>query len=425
MNKAFFKQDNIINIFFIITSVGTFAAMLGIIIYYIIAFASLYNGSDSFNWLLGIFSDFVEIMNISIEESPYIVEGASHPPLAIMILYPFAIICKSVFVKYAGQTLTVDELTSKLTISPQFWVAIILFFIICTVSIVWLVAKKYELHKMQIIKIATIITASAPFVYAVMRGNTIYFALIFLIIFLFFKDSKNFYLRELSYISLAISGCLKIYPLFFGVFLLKDKKMFASMRVAAYFFAIFFASFYFFELDLVEAPEFVDSLEGFMTNEVRLLGRNNLSISALLFKILWIFNPSLTAENTLFSTLNIAILALIFIISTVAAIGTKNNFTRMVICSSIVILIPSISYFYVLIFTILPFLEYTKTAEKMPTKKSILYFVSFLFLFVTFFVLPKNFIIHSLIVILLLFTEIIGVFKKELFIKKKIQKKEL
>jgi hypothetical protein len=273
---------------------------------------------------------------------------------------------------------------------------------------------------MQIIKIATIITASAPFVYAVMRGNTIYFALIFLMIFLFFKDSKNFYLRELSYISLAVSGCLKIYPLFFGVFLLKDKKIFASIRVAAYFFAIFFASFFFFELDLVEAPEFVDSLEGFMTNEVRLIGKNNLSISALLFKILLIFNPALTAENAVFSTVNIALLAIIFVVSTVAAVGTKSDFTRMVICSSIVILIPSISYFYVLIFTLLPFLEYTKTAENMSTKKSVLYFISFLFLFVTFFVLPKNFIIHSLVVILLLFVEIIGVLKNEFFVKNKI-----
>lgn len=420
MKKAFFKQDNIINIFFIVTSVGTFAAMLGIILYYVFAFASLYNGSESFNWLLGIFSDFVEIMNISIEESPYVVEGASHPPLAIMILYPFAMICKSVFAKYSGQVLTVDELTSKLTITPQFWIAIILFFVICTISIICLVVKKYDLRKLQIIKIATIIMASAPFVYAVMRGNTIYFALIFLMIFLFFKDSKNVYLRELSYISLAISGCLKIYPLFFGVFLLKDKKIFASARVAIYFFAIFFASFFFFDQALVEAPEFVDSLEGFMTNELRLLGRNNLSISALLFKILWIFNPAITAENTLFSILNIALLAVIFLISTVAAIGTKNNFARMVICSSIVILIPSISYFYVLIFTVLPFLEYTKEADKMPAKKAILYFASFLFLFVTFFVLPKNFIVHSLVVIMFLFMEIIGVFKKEIFVKKKI-----
>ena len=156
-----------------------------------------------------------------------------------------------------------------------------------------------------------------------------------------------------------------------------------------------------------------------MTNELRLLGRNNLSISALLFKILWIFNPAITAENTLFSILNIALLAVIFLVSTVAAIGTKNDFTRMVICSSIVILIPSISYFYVLIFTVLPFLEYTKEADKMPAKKAILYFASFLFLFVTFFVLPKNFIVHSLVVIMFLFVEIIGVFKNEIFVKNK------
>ena len=182
-------------------------------------------------------------------------------------------------------------------------------------------------------------------------------------LFLLLKDSKNVFLRELSYICLAISGCLKIYPRFFGVFLLKDKKILASIRVGAYFFIFFFTAFFFFEGDLNDWSEFTENLGGFMSNESRLIAYNNLSISALIFKTIRIFSPALTADSSLFSIINVSFLAIIFLSSTVAAIATKNDFSRLLICSAIVVLIPSISYFYVIIFTILPFLEFLLKSE--------------------------------------------------------------
>ena len=131
-SKITFKEPNqrVFDIFHKLIARGTFVAMVAVILYYVYAFAALYNGSTSFDWLLGIFSDFVEIMNFSLEESPYIVEGSSYPPIAIAILYPFALICKNVFARFAYTTLTVDELTSEVMLYPQFWVAILLFFAI-------------------------------------------------------------------------------------------------------------------------------------------------------------------------------------------------------------------------------------------------------------------------------------------------------
>lgn len=414
MKKTIFKQNNILNIFFTFTTVGLFVAMLGIILYYIFAFASLYNGSEDFEWLLSIFSDFVEVMNFAIEESPYVVEGSSYPPLAIFILMPFALICKDVFAVYASQTLSVSELTSKLTISPQFWIALVIFFLICTVSIVLLISKKFGFKGLQFLKISAIITFGAPFVYSVMRGNTIYFALIFLLIFLLLKDSKNSALREISYVSLAVAGCLKIYPLFFGVFLLKDKKIWASIRVAVYFCLIFFFSFCLFERGLVDISEFVDNLSGFMGEDHRLLATNNLSISALVYKAVHLIVPSTTSDSVWYSVLNIGTIAITFAIATFCAVYTKNEFSRYVIAASMVILIPSISYFYVLIFICIPFMEYIKTADTMGTKRATFYLFAFFFLFATCFILAKNFIPHSLIVLTMFIIETVRIFKDEL-----------
>ena len=407
MKKSKYMQNNAINVFFWATLGGAFIAMLCILALY-------FFDSRFFDGQLAVFSDFVEIMNVSIEDSPYLLEGSSYPPFAIIILYPFALICKNVFSSLAGQTLSVNELTLKLLDTYQFWISICLFFIICTTIIICLVSKKYELRGSNLFKVSSIIVLSAPFIYTVARGNSILIALIFVMLFLLFKDNKKPILRELSYVCLAISGCLKIYPLFFGVFLLKDKKVLASLRVAAYFFIIFFASFFFFAGDLNDWTEFTENLGGFMSNETRLTGFNNLSISALIFKVIHVFAPNLTAESTVFSVLNIIIIALIFLLSTVAAVATKNDFSRLLICSAIVVLIPSISYFYVIIFTLLPFLELLIKGNK--EKK---YYYSFLFLYISLFVIPSFFIPHSIIIIALLIFEVLKVLKNEVFIKGK------
>lgn len=422
MKKAVFKQNNILNIFFAFTTVGLFAAMLGIILYYVYSFAALYNGNDSGKWLLTIFSDFVEVMNFAISDSPYIAEGTSYPPLAIFILMPFALICRDVFDMYSSLTLTVGELTSKLTISPQFWVALVLFFVICTVSIILLTSKLFGFRGKDFVKVSAIITFGAPFVYSVMRGNTIYFALIFLLIFLLLKDSKNPYLRELSYISLAVAGCMKIYPLFFGVFLLKDKKIFASIRVAVYFFAIFFASFFLFERGAIDIGEFFNNITGFMGEEHRLLAFNNLSISGLVYKIVHLLVPGTTLTSPVYTTINLVVIGLVFAFGTFAAIYTRDNFSRYVIAAAIVILIPTISYFYILIFICLPFMEFVKTAETMDNRRATFYLISFMFLFATCFILAINFTIHLLLVLSMFIIEVTRIIRGELIPKIKTKK---
>ncbi len=412
--KIKFNDSNkrIFNTFFTVITVSTFVAMLGIILYYVFAYASLYKGSSNFDWLLGIFSDFVVIMNFSLEESPYVVGDSSYPPIAIAILYPFALICKDIFAVYRYSELTAEELTAELTLYPQFWIALVLFFVICSVAIVLLTSRLFGLVGKDRLKIGVIIILSAPFVYAIMRGNTIYFALIALLLFLVMKDSENPFVRELALFFLALAGAIKIYPLFFGVFLLKDKKIFASIRVAFYFAMIFGLSFFFFGSDLNNFSPFLDRLGGFMSNELRLLGPTNLSISAFIYKFLHLFVPKLSSDSLIFTLINLSALIVVFAFSTFCAIVAKNDFSRYVICFAIITLIPSISYFYIIIFAILPFLEYIRSYSSMSMQKRIFYFAAFLFLFVTAFLLVMNYIVHSLVILSILTVEIISVIKE-------------
>lgn len=406
-------QNRTINFFFASTVIGVMAAMIGIILYYVYAFASLANGSHAFDWLLGIFSDFVTIMDASLMDSPYETGGASYPPLAIAILYPFAFICKNVFSVYQGKGLTVDELTSKVVLTPQFWIAIVLFFVICTSLVIFTVVKLFRADFKNSVKIGVIIVFSAPFVYAIMRGNTIYFALIFLLFFMLLRNSDNAVLREISYICLALAGLIKIYPLFFGVFLLRDKKIFASIRVACYFFIGTVLSFFIYSAGLADFSLFVKNLGYFATDSHHLLSGTNLSLTSIMYKLFEFFSPA-SANSGFFSVLNISILILIFVLASITATVTRSTLSRTVIAASVLILIPSVSYFYVLIFEIIPFIQFIKDHDSIDKKKRKLYSALFFFLFFTLTVLPANFALHFLAVFAMFAMECYSVISKEI-----------
>ena len=351
------QQNRILNIFFFSILGATFVSMLAALLYYVYSYASLSAGIHDSDWLLGIFSDFVYIMNVSLEDSPYLVEDSSYPPVAIAVLYPFALICKGAFAQYSKSILTVDELTSAIILHPEFWVSLILFFLVCSAAVIFALVYKFRLDAIQGIKLSVVVLCSAPFVYAVMRGNTIYFALIFLLLFLILYKSESIVLREVGYICLAISGLIKIYPLFFGIFLLNQKKIWASFRVGVYSVCGFFASFMMFKQGLGDVEHFINNLMGFSGNEVRLDAGNNMSLTALIYKIFGIFTD--TPDSLIsYSVVNIVCLVLLFATATFMGIIASSDLSRYIIATVTVILIPSISYFYVLVFAILPFMEY-------------------------------------------------------------------
>ena len=280
------KQSKLLSILCYTVIAITALSMLGIILYYIYAFAAQSLGSNRFDWLLGIFSDFVEIMNASLKKSPYLTNGTSYPPLAVIVLYPFAWICRGVFSTYSDVTLTLDELTARVIQHPEFWVSIVAFFLL-SIGAIWLIiTKKYQLDPIASLKAVALLVLSAPCVYAIMRGNTIYFALIFSLLFLLLYEHPKAYLREIGCLCLVLAGCIKIYPLFLGVFLLKQKRFFAAARVAVYFFVIFFLSFRLFHSGVEGVNPFFNNLTEFMFDEERLLSLRNLSLSSLIFVLI-------------------------------------------------------------------------------------------------------------------------------------------
>ena len=424
-------QNRVLNRYAYSVVSTTMVCMLGIMLFYVFALASMYHNQQSGPalWLLSIFSDFVEIMNFSLEETPYIMgegTGSSYPPIAIIILYPFAYICKNVFAQYAHEALDIDTLTSLVVRHVEFWIAIVLFFVVCISAIVILASKIGKFGPIPSLKLGLIICCSSPFVYAIMRGNTIYFALIFVLLFLLLYDSDKPALREIAYISLAIAGAIKIYPLFFGVFLLKSKRFFPVVRVAVYFLILFFISFKFFPEQQGAMDSFSENLQGFMFDPERLACFRNLSITAMLYKLVALFSPAAT-EGIGFAVANVVILAIVFALSVITALYTRSNFSRLVICFTIIILIPSVTYFYVLVFAIIPFIEYLRSYDSLDRTTQKLYGFMFMFILLTPLLLPLIYLPHAIVVLFMAVWEIVKVIKHEIIAdskRKKLQSAE-
>lgn len=95
--------------------------------------------------------------------------------------------------------------------------------------------------------LAFVLTFSYPAVYCVERGNILLFAFLCTAAFVFFRDSDNAVLREISYIALAFAAAVKIYPALFGILLLCGKKYMEAARTALYGIILFFVPFFFYD----------------------------------------------------------------------------------------------------------------------------------------------------------------------------------
>ena len=104
---------------------------------------------------------------------------------------------------------------------------------------------------------------SAPFLFMLERGNNIIIPLAFSIFFISFYDSENKVLREFALISLAIAVGFKIYPLAFGVLLLRNKQYKELLRTGIYCFVTLILPFFIFYNGMTSLKLMLTNIAGF------------------------------------------------------------------------------------------------------------------------------------------------------------------
>lgn len=93
----------------------------------------------------------------------------------------------------------------------------------------------------------TAILFSGSLIYAYQRGNSVIIALILVLSFFYnYYEKKTKHSKNLAYLFLSLAVCCKIYPVFFGVFLLKEKDYKGIIKCVILTSLLFFIPFIFF-----------------------------------------------------------------------------------------------------------------------------------------------------------------------------------
>lgn len=254
------------------------------------------------------------------------------------------------------------------------------------------------------------ILCSGVYLYSVERANVILSVVILLYYFVFFYSSKNKILKELAIIGLAVATVLKVSPIIFVWLLLLKRDYKAIFRFLAYSAILFI-------LPCLLFPRGLESIFTFMEN-LKLLCKFHISICMsgqgkfLINQILYCLGKPFSLANTI-TTLIYAV---------IGAFGIFTSFfysklwKKVLLLSLMLIVIPSVSFSYTLLYFIPVLISYFNDEKK--SKWDYLYLIYFILIFntipISYYDINKNVAlireIAVLLIILQLFIENIFVF---------------
>lgn len=348
-----------------------FYISMGIGISFLFFYAIIYEGNPFENILFtdpwATFTDYYDCIVLSRNENPYAL-GSSYPALANLIFAFFSkMIPESLILKNGVEASFV--LASK--------ISFIIYNIFFVSALVILIFKNKNGSDFE--KFATVIFLfySTPLLFLFERGNILLVSLVMLMIFIFGKDSKKPWVREISYISLAISAAIKIYPAIFGLLLIYDKKYIEAMRSAIYGILFFllpffayggFSALYAFHENLNGASAFMSHHGfGYMLNL-----SNTIKVYAILIGHRDSVHYQIIADYAPYAIALVSVISLFFI---------KSEWKRTALLATITILVPKFTGVYVLVMMVFPLILFLD-AQGERAKKDWFYLLFFILIFI-------------------------------------------
>lgn len=319
--------------------------------------------SNRSDYFMDFFNPLSELLN-----GPY-AHGSIYPPLPALFyklmlrMVPFEIASRGAFAIRSSQA---GEMVFLLYIL----LALLLFFIL-----LMQIKKGSSLEKYLF---SFVILFSGSILFTFERANIIFVALLFLIVFIFFRDSKNRIIREVTLISLSIAAAIKLYPALFLLLLIKKKRFIESFRVVIYGIILFFIPFFvlgglshipiLFKNIFTTSNDQIDWGVGYAVNIqsiVRIIGALRGDFGAA---------PILIAKVISF---------VVLILGIVSAFFMKSQWKTVALLSLLMIVVPPISFEYTLIYMVIPLIMFLDNEEKTE-QKSYFYLVCFILLLVPF-----------------------------------------
>ena len=348
-------------------------------LFYIISFASLVvciimgvlsNGVTVSNLLFNKDDVFMDFFNSVVDCSgdAYGESGVIYPPLVVL------------FYKFCSMFFNIDSMKASEVRETSLGMIIFVCFTIVSYILFAKLIYKYKNGSFANKSLFAFFTLfSFPMIYLIERGNIIVLVLPLLLYFVNEYDSDVKYKRHLAYICLAISVAIKIYPVFFGLLLLKKKKNFKNILLCIFYGAVFFFVPFIFvggfsQLGvLIHNILYTSSMFGSKGFGFKVSISNTFSLFGHVFNHVRLFETA----GTVF--LIITVLAGLFLI-----LFNKWNedWKIYAVISLIIILVPGFSYIYSVAYMIIPLLFFLNKKETkwIDYIYSLLFVAQFIFL---------------------------------------------
>ena len=348
-------------------------------LFYIISFASLVvciimgvlsNGVTVSNLLFNKDDVFMDFFNSVVDCSgdAYGESGVIYPPLVVL------------FYKFCSMFFNIDSMKASEVRETSLGMIIFVCFTIVSYILFAKLIYKYKNGSFANKSLFAFFTLfSFPMIYLIERGNIIVLVLPLLLYFVNEYDSDVKYKRHLAYICLAISVAIKIYPVFFGLLLLKKKKNFKNILLCIFYGAVFFFVPFIFvggfsQLGvLIHNILYTSSMFGSKGFGFKVSISNTFSLFGHVFNHVRLFETA----GTVF--LIITVVAGLFLI-----LFNKWNedWKIYAVISLIIILVPGFSYIYSVAYMIIPLLFFLnkKEIKWIDYIYSLLFIAQFIFL---------------------------------------------
>jgi hypothetical protein len=311
----------------------------------------------------GIYPDLFESVRDAANHYPYDWK-AIYPPLIYTVLYFFSKLVPGDYVTLGGFA-DASETPNGLLVGT-------LFLMIVTVAVCVLAAERLGLKNRGLLGLMTVLVFSPAYLFMLERGNVVILALLFLEYYTFNYESDDPVKRELALIALAFATCMKLYPVIFGVLLLRKDKLKEATRCIVYGLVLFIVPFFAMG-GLKEIPHLFENITKISADTIASTKGFGYGFKVNVGNI-W---GAITGLNGSGVELVGSILLLVVVVQIVAVVLlAQEKWEKIYGLTMILTLIPSFSWIYNEIYLLIPFVLYF-AAHKTMKRSDWVYIILF------------------------------------------------
>jgi hypothetical protein len=282
---------------------------------------------------------FNSVMHTS-GKAPYTENHITYPPLAAMFYYFFY----SIMGQNTQDRITLSNTRDMRGIQSTF-VPYCLYLIICCSLIACLIVKNVKVSSPKHYAILIGSFLSIGFLSVLDRGNNVLLVTLLLLYYVFYYKSENRFLSETALIALALATGIKLYPIVFGVLLIKKHRIAEGFRALLYIFLAIFLPFFYFEG--IEGMKIW--LQFYISGEkVIFLHPGALNFTSI------IYNLETAYEMNIPDIITSAMTYLFIGGGLLFAITSKKMYKAMIFCVLAIVLFAGVTFEYFLFMTLLP-----------------------------------------------------------------------